>query len=264
MNGTPASGCLVPALNSVWAAPWSGPGPNSSGHQVAVKPRLMEEDLPPRPAPPHPQPSILQASSFPRGSQDPRTRSTSRGIPEGTLQAVRVSGGGAGEEQTHLDAGFVGDNLEHVCYRNVAQALGYGERRGSILGRGADGGRDQPRPTPQSFAPGARPRTHVRPDGRGQWRSKSRAALVRGCQCWVFRGDLATEVKSGREGASGKVRVREAPVGLQEEGGPRRYCARLPRPVLRASVAERANSSNNPHASVNSSQASGKSQVTRK
>lgn len=63
----------------------------------------------------------------------------------------------------YLDAGFVGDNLEHVCYRNVAQALGYGERRGSILGRGADGGRDQPRPTPQSFKPRARPRTRVAP-----------------------------------------------------------------------------------------------------
>lgn len=44
-------------------------------------------------------------------------------------------------------------------------------------------------------------------------------------QCWVFR-DLATEVKSGREGASGKVRVREAPGGV---GGVRGPQAVLPR-----------------------------------
>ena len=78
----------------------------------------------------------------------------------------------------YLDGGFVGDNLEHVCYRNVAQALGYGQRRGSILGRRADGRRDQPRPTPQSFTPGARPCTRVHPDGCGQWCSRRRGAGV--------------------------------------------------------------------------------------
>lgn len=64
MNGTPASGCPVPTLNSIWATPWSGQRPNSSGHQVAVKPHPMEEEPPsiPPPSTPNPQFFGLQAS----------------------------------------------------------------------------------------------------------------------------------------------------------------------------------------------------------
>lgn len=79
------------------------------------------------------------------------------------------------------------------------------------------------------------------------------------CQCWVFRGDLATEVKSGQEGGSGKVRVGETPAGVAGIRGPGWYCPWLPRLGLRVSVTDHGNSSKNPHTSVNSFQASRKS-----
>lgn len=46
-----------------------------------------------------------------------------------------MSGVGAGERQTYHETGFIRDDLEHVGDRNVAQALGYGQRCGSILGK---------------------------------------------------------------------------------------------------------------------------------
>lgn len=45
---------------------------------------------------------------------------------------------GAGEEPTYHKTGFIRDNLEHVGDRNVAQALGYCQRCGSILGKTAE------------------------------------------------------------------------------------------------------------------------------
>lgn len=35
-------------------------------------------------------------------------------------------------------------------------------------------------------------------------------------QCWVFRGDLATEAKSGRKGGSGRSEPGRYQLGLQE------------------------------------------------
>ena len=49
------------------------------------------------------------------------------------------------------------------------------------------------------------------------------------CQCWVFRGDLATEVKSGREGGSGKVRVRETPAEVAGIRGPQAVLPMAPK-----------------------------------
>jgi hypothetical protein len=43
--------------------------------------------------------------------------------------------GCAWEEQTYHYAGFICDNLEHICDGNVAQTLGYCQRCGSILGQ---------------------------------------------------------------------------------------------------------------------------------
>lgn len=77
-----------------------------------------------------------------------------------------------------------------------------------------------PDPHPSRSNPEQDPAHVLRPDGCGQQRSERRAALVRKPPVLVFRGDLATKVKSGREGASGKVRVREAPGGAAGRRGP--------------------------------------------
>lgn len=66
-------------------------------------------------------------------------RSHSRNNPQGHPVRLCVSGvAGAAEEPTYHKTGFIRDNLEHVCDRNVAQALGYCQRCGSILGKAAE------------------------------------------------------------------------------------------------------------------------------
>lgn len=83
-------------------------------------------------------------------------------------------------------------------------------------------------------------------------------------QCWVFRGDLATGPRAAERG-QWEVRAGEIPAGVAGIGeGSRGGTAHGPRLVLWVSVTAHGNGSNNPHTSVNSSQASWKSQVTRK
>lgn len=80
------------------------------------------------------------------------------------LQAVRVWGGGGGtrKKQTYHNTGFICDNLEHVCYRNVAQALGYCQRCGSILGKMAERARSDEGMEPGRRAcPLSRDQAHV-------------------------------------------------------------------------------------------------------
>lgn len=83
MKGTPAAGCLVPNLSSIWATPGLVDAPTSSAHQVAVKPHLMEEDT----SPLHPQPSILWGRFL--RTQNPE-HAPLPGHSLGILQAVRV------------------------------------------------------------------------------------------------------------------------------------------------------------------------------